>query len=395
MTPAPPRRPDANAAARGDGITVAHVDPELGFSGGELQVFLLLDGLRARGHRNLLCCQPGSECASRGRASGFEVQALAMRNDLQLGAVRHLARTFRDEHVDLVHLHTGRANALGGIAARLAGVPAITTRRMDGRVRRHLLNRLVYGSLVRRAVGISPTVAQQLRAGGVAEDKIVVIPSTVDPDTLTPSRPRDALRAELGLRPDDVALLVLASLSRRKGIDVLLSALTRMQAARTPADGATSWVLLIAGDGDEREALGAQARAAGLDDKLRFLGRRDDAADLLAACDVLCMPSRREGLGIAALQAMAAGRPVLGSHVGGLADAVVHDHTGLLVPPEDVDALAAALTRLLDDAPLRRRLGDAGRAHVDRNFHHHQMVAAYAALYQDVLEEAARKSPRK
>ena len=127
---------------------------------------------------------------------------------------------------------------------------------------------------------------------------------------------------------------------------------------------------------------------------MRFLGRRDEVADLLGACDVFVLPSRHEGLGVAALEAMALGCPVVASRVGGLAEAVVHERTGLLVRPGDASALAEALARILGDAALRARLGAAGPALVAERHSAEALVDAYQALYLEVLGAAARPGGR-
>jgi len=373
----------------GAGRVIAHVDTESGFSGGEVQVFLLMEGLAARGHRNVLFCRPGSRCEEEARSRGLPTRAVSMRNDLHLASVPRLRRGFADVGAELVHLHTGRAHWLGGLAARLAGLPAVATRRMDRPVRRGVWTRILYGSLVRRAVAISPAVARLLAAGGVPDGMVRTIPSSVDPGALVPRVPRDEVRAREGVDGGTALLLAAARLSRRKGFDVLLEALAELR-ARGVHFAPRLW---IAGDGDERPALEALSARRGLDDRVRFLGRREDVPDLLGACDALVMPSRAEGLGIAALQAMAAGRPVVASAVGGLADAVVHEETGLLVPPDDAGALADALARL-GDVALRRRLGDAGPPRVRRHFSADAMVEAYAALYEEVIAEAVAGAAR-
>jgi glycosyltransferase involved in cell wall biosynthesis len=173
----------------------------------------------------------------------------------------------------------------------------------------------------------------------------------------------------------------LAALVRRKGIDVLLQALAVLgeQGIRPH--------LLIAGDGPERPSLEAQAQTTGLSGQVRFLGRRTDAADLLAACDVFVLPSRREGLGVAALEAMAAGRPVVASAVGGLREVVVDGRTGLLVRPDDAVALAEAIAHLLRDEQLRWRLGSCGPQRVGEGFLAEQMVSSYVQLYEEVLKK--------
>lgn len=353
-----------------------------------MQVFLLMEGLAARGVENVLFCRPGSVEEALAQERAITTVAVPMRNDWHLSAIGKLARGMTDVGAQLVHLHTGRANWLGGWAARKAGLPAITTRRMDRTVKPGLLTRLVYGRLTRRAVAIAPAVAQILRAGGVPEGRIVTICSSVDVAALVPSRTRDNVRRSLGVAPGEVLLLGLARLSRRKGFDLLLDALAALNsdAALPP------WRLVVAGDGEEREALIRQAEHLGLADNVVFLGQRDDVADLLGAADLFVLPSRAEGLGVSALQAMAAGRAVLGCAVGGLADAVQHEGTGLLVPPDDVPALSAALRRLLTDADLRSRLGAAGPARVAAHFSAQVMVDRYLSLYREVLAEVGTRA---
>jgi glycosyltransferase involved in cell wall biosynthesis len=363
-------------------LRIAHVDAERDFSGGEVQVFLLIAGLAARGHENLLLCPPASRAAAEAMRRGVAVATVPMRGDLDLAAVWRLSRRLRAARVDLVHLHTGRAAWLGGLAARLAGLPAIVTRRMDRPVRPTWRARLIYQTWTRRAVAISPGVVECLAAGGVPRRRIVLIPSAVDVARLQPTRDRAAVRAREGAPADEPVLLAMSALVRRKGLDVLLDALADLaRRGLRPA-------LWIAGDGPEHGVLVAQAARLGLTARVRWLGHRDEVGDLLAACDVFVLPSRREGLGVAALEAMAAGRPVVASAVGGLGDAVVDGRTGLLVPPEDPGALARALERLLVDAALRDRLGAAGPRRVAEGFLPQQMVGAYEALYREVLDDA-------
>jgi len=365
-------------------LHVAHVNSEPGFSGGEAQMFLLLRGLRERGHGDLVICRPGSRTELAAREEGFEVVTVSMRNDLDARAVPAIRRVLRERAVDLVHLHTGRATWLGGLAAKLAGVPALSTRRMDRVVRRGPRTRLVYGALTRRVVAISPAVVELLRRGGVDPARIELIPDAVEPRSLEPARGAREVRRSLGLESGRLALLSLASLDRRKGLDVLLEALARLRERR--ADPLPA--LWIAGSGPEEGPLRQLVADLRLGESVDFLGRREDAPDLLGACDVFVLPSRREGMGVAALEAMAVGKPVVASRVGGLAHAVESEGTGLLVPPEDPGALAAALERVLDDAELRERLSANGPARVTREFLAEDQVDRYAEVYAQVLQDA-------
>lgn len=361
--------------------TIAHVDAERGFSGGEVQVFLLMEGLRAAGERCVLFAPPRSRALAAAAERGFEARAVPLRNDADVVGALRLARGLRAVGADLGHLHTGRATWLGGWAARWSGVPAVTTRRMDRPVRPGWRTRLIYGTLTRAVAAISPGVARCLADGGVPADRIELIPSTVDPARVAPGRARAEVRAELGAAADEVVVLALGALVPRKGLDVLLAALARL-------DPASRWRLWIGGEGPERARLAELARAAGLAPRVQLLGVRDDVGNLLGAADVFCLPSRAEGLGVAALEAMAAGRPVLATRVGGLADAIVDGRTGRLVEPDDPAALAAVLARWIADPLERERLGRAGPERVAERFLPEQMVRAYRKLYARILEPA-------
>ncbi len=364
-------------------MTIAHVTAERGYSGGEHQVALLIEGLRARGHGNLLLCPPGSESEIRARAAGIRCLPIRAGSEWSPRDFQEVTARLRQASPDVVHLHSGRATWLGGLAARRLRLPALTTRRMDRPVSRGWRTRLIYECSVDRVAAISESVRQRLLDGGVPEDRIQVVHSAVAPHRA--KTPRDVLRKSLGVADDTPCLLVAAALVKRKGIDVLLSAVS------TLADEGYTLTLWIAGEGSDRPSLERRSSELGLDGQVRFLGQRDDVGDLLEACDVFVLPSRREGLGIAALEAMAAGRPVVATRVGGLAEAVIHEETGLLVPPEDPAALAESLARSIGDLALRERLGAAGPERVTKTYSPHAMVDAYERLYSELIREGARR----
>jgi glycosyltransferase involved in cell wall biosynthesis len=372
-------------------LTVAHVTAERGFSGGEVQVFLLAEALRKRGHRNVLLCPAGSRSEQEARSRGLEALPIRARAEWSPRSFRSISRRLRQAAPDLVHLHTQRAAWLGGVVVWWLALPAVATRRMDRVMKRGWRNRFVYARAVGGSVAISQAVARHLSNCGVSERAIRVIPSAVDPDRLVPQLGREAVRRKLGVEAGAPCLFVAAALIERKGIDVLLEAVARLATEQLHP---TLW---IAGEGPRRGALERLMRVRGLEDQVHFLGPRDDVADLLAACDVFVLPSRLEGLGVSALEAMALGRPVVASRVGGLAEAVVHERTGLLVPPEDAAALCAGLARLLRDQALRQRLGAAGPARIDECHSVEAMADAYERLYDEVLRGAmegrARAAP--
>jgi glycosyltransferase involved in cell wall biosynthesis len=335
-------------------MRVLHVDPEQAWGGGEVQVLALAGALAARGVENVLAADPEGILWGRAEAAGVATVPLAVRNHLDARAGMALRTLVHD--VDIVHFHTARAHALVPWLGRRQ-VWRVVTRRMDYVPRGGAAMRWLYNRGVDRVIAISTAVRDALVAAGVRPERIQIVPSAVDPARVNaPPGTRAAQRVAWAVTPSDVVVLVVGALERRKGQDVLLDALERLGPA-----GAAVHVVLC-GEGAERAAL--EARAAAFGGRVRLVGFREDVGAVLAGADVVVVPSRQEGLGVAALEAMAAGRPVVVSAAGGLAEVVVDGESGLVVPPEDPAALAAAVERLVTDAPLRTRLAAAGHVRV-------------------------------
>lgn len=194
-------------------------------------------------------------------------------------------------------------------------------------------------------------------------------------------------RTALGLKPDALVLATIARFDPVKRLDVLLRALPLL-AARVPEAQ-----LLIVGDGPERGALHALARTLALGDRVVFAGAIPDAARVLPLVDLYVTASRREGLPIAVLEAMACALPVLATEAPGHVDAVEPEMTGRLVPLDDAPGLAAAAALLLRDSALRARMGQAGRERAERHFARARMLTEIAALYREAAGFPAEGSP--
>ncbi len=210
-------------------------------------------------------------------------------------------------------------------------------------------------------------IAAYLTSHGWRAERVHYLPNF--PTVAAPGTPPLADR-----RPDAPLALALGRLHRSKGFDVLIEAL-----ARVP--GVHLW---LAGEGPERAALERQARKLGLEPRVRFLGWREDAPALLAACDLLVVPSRSEPLGNSIVEAWAAQRPVIATETAGPNELIRSGETGLLVPVEDAETLALTLSRVADDRALRQRLAAAGHARYRAEFSEARVVAAYQALFAKV-----------
>jgi glycosyltransferase involved in cell wall biosynthesis len=217
-------------------------------------------------------------------------------------------------------------------------------------------------------------IAELLAQAGVARGKIRQIPSGVDP-----ARFSFADSHEL---PSKNTLVIgsAAVLEARKGHEFLLEA-----AALLKADG-LNLRYQIAGAGPLRRQLEQQAAHLGLQEEVRFLGFVDNVPNFLANIDIFVMPSLHEGLGVAVLEAMAAGKPVVASRVGGLVETVVDGVTGILVPPANATALAQGIAKLVIGRPVANEMGYQGRRRVEQHFTLEQMAASNEMYYYDLLD---------
>ena len=359
-------------------MKILHVEAGKHLYGGARQVLYIVGGLAARGIDNLLACPAGSETA-RQQPAGVRVLPMKMGGDSDPGLAFRLAGLIRAERPDLVHLHSRRgADTWGGLAARLAGVPCVLSRRVDNPESR-LAVALKY-RLYDHVITISEGIRQVLLAEGLAPDKVSCVRSAVDATPyLAPVDPA-AFRDEFGLRPDALVAGVVAQLIPRKGHRYLLAVLPGLLARHPRLQ------VLIFGQGPLEAELRAAVDTRGLGGAVHFAGFRHDLPRWLGGLDLLVHPADMEGLGVSLLQASAAAVPIVTSRAGGLPEAVLDGVTGLLCPPGDEAALAAAIDRLAGDPALRARLGAAGRARILAEFSIDAMVDGNLAIYRHVLE---------
>lgn len=340
----------------------------------------LVRHLKTRGHAVSVAAHPHGPLWRAVGAQEIALHALPVRNGFDLRAAGVLRRLVAD--VDVVHFHTARAHALalwlgGGTACR------VVTRRMDYRPRPRAYVRVLYNRRVDKVIAISRGIREVLVAAGVDDHRISVIPSGVDVSRFVGAGEMrtEARLEEWGteVKQTDPVVLVIGALVRRKGHAVLL------EAARRMAQRGRRVRYAFCGDGESRRELERQAERLGLGGFVRFLGWRDDMVRVLAGADVVAVPSLHEGLGVAALEAMAAALPVVASRTGGLGEVVVNESTGWLVPPGDAGRLAEALEAAVRHPEQARRYGAAGQARVSSEFSLERMASENEALYQALV----------
>jgi len=322
-------------------------------------------------------------------AAGVPVTVLGVRGRFDAPRLARLIGVLRRARPDLLHTHLFHADLAGRLAAGAVGAPRCvhTVHVAEGRFRpwQFAWARLTAGGCDRIVCVSSAVRDHHARKTGLPRHKYTVIHNGIDADAFArDDRRRDELRRRWGVGPEEILLAFAGRLDRQKNVALFLEAASRLRQRRQDIR------VVVAGDGADGEAVrrfvdGPAAAWA------RWLGFTEDVPGLLSAADVYVQPSRWEGFGLAAAEAMAAGLPVVATRVPGLAEVVADGVTGYLVDSEDAAALTAALDRVAGAADERARLGTAGRRRVRERFSIDANVAAHENLYEDVLRGRGRE----
>jgi len=306
-------------------------------------------------------------------------------------ALIRLTRFIKHGRYTIVHTHSSKAGILGRWAAYLAGVPIIvhTVHGWGHHERQHPAVRRFYMLLERatqrftaRLIVVSPRNTQKGLSDGIGTpEKYITIRSGIELDRFRqPTRPREAVRAELGIPLQSPVVGTVTRLSPQKAPLDFVAAAAHVAAQRPDVH------FVVVGDGPLRADVETEMTALSLTERIHLTGIRRDVPDLLHSFDLFALTSLWEGLPRVLPQAMAAGLPIVATAVDGNAEAVTDGVNGFLTPPGDPQAMAVALLRLLDDPALASRMGDAGRSRAEE-FGARKMVSDIAALYEALLEE--------
>lgn len=351
--------------------------------GAERHLVDLACALRAAGETVVVAASARGPLAKELDAAGVPLHVLTptlVKRRFSLRFALALRGLLAREEFDLVHAHLYAASAAAALAVAGRGVPLVVTEQTEapwrGR-RARLVSRLVYRR-ADRIVAVSSAIRRCITSEfGVPPAKVAIV--------------RNAVHARGGGRPARNAhptVGVVARLQPEKGIDVLLRSVERI------ADAVPDVRFEIVGAGPLRDELESLSTRLGAAERVAFLGERTEARELLPRFDALVLPSRAEGTPLTIVESMLAGTPVVATAVGGIPDQVVHGVTGLLVAPEDSDALARATVAVLRDRQLAERLTRAARRRAEEEFSHSAMLASLEAVYDEVAPHRTRRRGR-
>jgi glycosyltransferase involved in cell wall biosynthesis len=247
------------------------------------------------------------------------------------------------------------------------------------------LSRYLYGTLTSRIVAISEHIREVMIQSGLKPEQVTTIRTAINLSQFVPREKNQQLLRELNFPPECAIIGIVARLTERKGFKNLF------EAVKLLIDEGRNLRCLVVGGGASTEkiaALNNHAASLGISPYILLTGRRSDIPDILSLLDVFILPSLAEGLGRSMLEAMAAGRPIVATTVGGIPEAIEHDKSGILVPPDDSRALAQAIGLLLDNPEKAQELGRASRKRAELLFDQTKMIDGICALYDELLNNS-------
>lgn len=361
--------------------TVLHLSSTSGPGGAEMVVKRLASSLDSARFRSVVCLFRAGWLYDATQESGIPTSIIPMNGAFDTAWARAFAALVRRERVEVIHAHEFTANTYGSLMGRIMGVPVVAT--VHGKsyfadqVKRRLAYR--YVSRVSRIVAVSEDLKQFIvQRVGIAEERINVVYNGVDIAGASPVERLSAIRADLGLDRYEHVIGAVGSLYPVKGHIHLIKALPDILRV------CPKTILLLVGQGELDTALKAEVASRNLDAHVRFLGFRSDVPALLSLFDVFVMPSLSEGLSMALLEAMAAGKPVVVTKVGGNSEIVLDGDTGFLIDSESPESISDKVVQVLRDKVGAMAMGDRGRLRVQDKFSFRAMVDRYQSYYEPV-----------
>ena len=373
---------DAPRVAAGPPMRILFVIDELDIGGTEQQILELVRRIDRDRFEPHVCCFRYGRKAKEIASFGVPVHHEPKRLKADPGLVFRLAGLMRRERFDIVQTYLWTANTWARLAARVAGVPIVVASERNVDIWEETYKRVIGRWLARSTdciIANSEAVRQDLLArGGLPPDKVVTIYNGVNFERFHAPRDPKVRRQELGIADDCVLAGVVARVEPAKDHGTLLQAMSLIR------DRVPQLHLVVVGGGSEEERLRRMSRDLGIDDRVHFTGFRTDSAEWLQSVDFSVLSSVKEGLSNSVIESMAAGRAIAATEVGGNAEVIVPEETGLLVEPRDTTGLANALARLAESSDLRAQFGAAGQRRVESLFAVAPMVANTERLYRSL-----------
>lgn len=359
-------------------MRILHTEWSDGLGGQEKRVLLEAKGLKERGHEVTVICRESSKIKDEAIRCDIEVKTLPLRYPWDIESISRLYRFIKKRGFDVVNTHSGIDSWIGGISARLAGIPLlIRTRHLNIPLKRNIINFIHYLPDIYITCG-EDMRTNLIRNCGFPEDRVISIPTGVEEVFFDIKRGKEICR-KYSIPDDSPVIANIGILRRVKGHEVTL------RAVKGVINEIPNARFLIAGDGPRRKAIEGLVDELGIRGHVIFTGYVDDVRGIYAISDVVVLSSWSEGLPQSILQAMAVGIPVVATRVGGVPEVVIHEETGILIEPGDHESLSKGIIRVLKEHALRELIVNNAQKLVKNGYTATHMLDRIELLYKDLL----------
>lgn len=375
---------------RSETMTILHLISSEGYYGAEAMLVTLARMQNAASKRAIIAAfvdsrAPHTAVATIAQLNGITVETVPCRGRWDVRARIRIEEIIADHHAELLHTHGYKADFYGSCASKRSSVSLVATCHNWPDPRPLMQAYAIFDRWILRgfdgAVAVSETVAARLRRSGFPEKKLQCIPNGVDVARFEPVFSEPQTDLEMTARP---VIGFVGRLVPEKGVGILLAA-ARLVVACVP-----NALFVLAGDGSCRSRWECESNQLGLSESVKFLGAQRDMSAFYAAIDMMVLPSFEEATPISILEAMAAGKPVVATRVGGIPSLISPEVNGILVEPGDVPGLADAMIRLLAEPEVAAEIGRNGHEYVVLHHSAAEMETRYAELYGNVLRSRSR-----
>jgi glycosyltransferase involved in cell wall biosynthesis len=370
-------------------INILHIYQNSKIGGVQQQLLSLFKAYNRERFNPIFCCLgPKQEMGKEIEGTGIEFISLnkLRYNRFSPGIVLELHRLMKIKQIHVVRTHRYRSNLYGRLAAFSSGIPVIIASvhdnyRTDKRPKRRIMNHIL-SKITDKIVAVSEDVKEDIiRYDRIDPSKVQVIPNGIDLERFNPEKNTSNIRKEFSLEEDDIVIGFIGRIVPAKGLEYLLYALPYLK------EEFKSIKLLIIGEGSLVEEFKEKAKKNNIFDNILFTGVRRDIPEILASIDIFVMPSTAEGLPNSLLEAMAMGKPVVATKVGGIPEVIRNGFNGILIPPRDHRELAMAIKNLIGNSQLAVKMGQAARNFVLNNHSIVEIAQKWQTLYLSILRE--------
>lgn len=361
---------------------ILHTEWSNGWGGQEIRILAESQAFVEKGYGVTIASDPHGQLFERATDAGINTVPISMHKGIDLRALKKLIQIIRNHNIGIVHTHSSVDARYGGLAARITGRPVVRSRHLSTLIKRSPLSWLLYMKLADRVITSAESIRQEMiHRNRMSSEKIIAIPAGIDEKKFSLDRDLPDIRSKLGFSDSDFVIGVVAVIRSWKGHKHLIDAVNLLK-NRIP-----NIRLLIVGDGPIRTEIEQKIVQDGLGDHALLTGHQVDPAPYIKAMDVAILPSySNEATSQSLPQAMAMKRPVISTNIGGLPEVVIHEKTGLLVPPSDTESIATAIQRLFDEPKLRTELSESGYRHVLEHFTFSHMIDKTESVYRSILK---------